>query len=361
MKTIKTHLLKRSLFSLFFMICAMFQIFIIAENNEKDESLFFSYDFEKETPKTKFTSPPAYYITIAEGNSATAGVTSYTDSNNEVSNMLTPYGVGQRNATGVVNLNAFPKKATDYSVIWKQCNDNATGEYKTGVVLRADISEIGTSRKGYVQGIMEGYVLLPYKTPSNGSEFRIYKSTSDVELNMLVNTPASDFSPGAKQPVWYRASVSGTENVLLTLEYSLDSLEWSLGATYTDTDATFQSGATQLLWGLAVTRTDFYFDNITFSGLAEDGIDTPDNPDEPSDSDEELFEYGGEGKHLRTSTMVGNTSREMIIYLPKDLPENRPLLISCHGANQEESIRRMRQNIIWLPICQICNCISRGY
>ena len=32
---------------------------------------------------------------------------------------------------------------------------------------------------------------------------------------------------------------------------------------------------------------------------------------------------------------VGGTSRNYIVYVPKNLGENRPLLISCHGMNQD--------------------------
>lgn len=332
--TYENFIKRRFLFVALFLVATVLQFSIRAG---EPHYITFTYDFQAEIARTEFTVPPAYYITIGKGNTATAGVVSYTDSKGNTGNMLTPYGVGQRNATGVVNLNAFPKKATDYSVTWKQCNDDANGDYKTGVVLRADTSKIGTSTTGYVQGFMEGYVLLPYKTARNGSEFRIYKSTADQNLSMLVNTPVPTLSPAAKQPVWYRASVSGDAEVVLLLEYSIDSVEWNVGATYTDMEATFKSGATQLLWGLAISRTDFYFDNITFHGLAEDEIDTPDNPDEPKIVDEEL-NFGGEGKHIRLKTPVttnGTTiTREMIVYLPNDLPENMPLLISCHGSGQ---------------------------
>lgn len=312
---------------------------ILAERSASEtleEFITYTYDFQKEIARTELTNPPAYFVTIGKTNAASAGVVSYKDANENVSNVLTPYGVGQRNTTGVLNLNAFPKKATDYSVTWKQYNDATTGEYKTGVVLRADTSKVGTATTGYVQGFMEGYVLLPYKTPRSGSEFRIYKSTSDVNLQMLVNTPAPDFSPVAKQAVWYRASVSGDAEVHLTIEYSTDSIIWEMGAEYIDEDATFQSGATQLLWGLAISRTDFYFDNITFYGLAEDDIDTPDNPEEPQVTDGiEMPHLGGLGKHLKVRTPVGSLTREMIIYVPENLSENSPLLISLAGANQD--------------------------
>ena len=32
---------------------------------------------------------------------------------------------------------------------------------------------------------------------------------------------------------------------------------------------------------------------------------------------------------------VGNTTRTMIVYAPRDLPEQPPLIIACHGANQD--------------------------
>ena len=37
---------------------------------------------------------------------------------------------------------------------------------------------------------------------------------------------------------------------------------------------------------------------------------------------------------------VGNTQRTMIPYVPKNLPANRPLIISCHGANQDAAYQK---------------------
>ena len=38
--------------------------------------------------------------------------------------------------------------------------------------------------------------------------------------------------------------------------------------------------------------------------------------------------------------VVNNTTRNYIVYAPKDLGENRPLLISCHGMNQDANYQR---------------------
>ncbi|MCW3806957.1 glycoside hydrolase family 98 domain-containing protein [Plebeiibacterium marinum] len=233
------------------------------------------YDFSNDVVTTSAQTPPALDVTIGKNNTATAGVVSYTDTNGNTSNMLTPYSCGQRNSTGVMDLNLFSQESTDYSVTWKQ-TVGSDSYYKVGVLLRGDVNNVGSASTGYTQGIMEGYLLLVYTVgPDDRSEFRIYKSTSDNGLNMLKNGYV-DLSPSLRQPVWYRASVSGSSNVELTLEYSIDNINWETGSSASDASSTaFQAGATQVVWGLAADNVDFYLDDITFKGF-ESANGTPD-------------------------------------------------------------------------------------
>ncbi len=225
------------------------------------------YNFSDDVATTTGTTPPAKDIVIGIGNSATAGVVSYTDADDITSNVFTPYGTGQRNATGVANLDLFKTDATDYSVTWKQCVGSES--YKVGVLLRVDPNNVGGSSSGYVQGIMNGYLFIVY-TAGYTSEFRIYKSTSDLNLAMLKNTGVNTLLPESGQPIWYRASVSGNSSVSLTFEYSTDGVNWNVGTSTTDNVfPTFSSGASQIVWGLAVTNVDFYLDDITFNGFTE--------------------------------------------------------------------------------------------
>lgn len=320
-------------------VVSVLQSATLAANKDCTECITYTYHFQNDKVQTLATVPPAFFTQIGNGNAGSAGVISYTGTDG-VSNVFKPFGVGQRNSTAVVNLKAFPKKASDYSVTWKQYYDTPTEGYKTGVVLRADTSKVGNATTGYVQGIMNGYVLLPYSNASNGCEFRIYKSTSNTSLSMLTNVPVPSLISEAKKPVWYRASVSGTTQVQLTLEYSTDSLIWNIGATVIDSDTPFQVGATQLIWGLAVSRTDFCFDNITFNGIAEDGIDTSDNTEEPT-TDIVITGLGGQGKHYKMTIPVStngvSATREMIVYVPQNISENCPMLISCHGSGQGDA------------------------
>lgn len=233
------------------------------------KAVFVTYDFTDDKASNRATTPPAIGVTVSKGNTATAGVVSYTDANGVSSNMLKAYSAGPRNGTGVLNLNLFSRKATDYSVTWKQCLGSTTSEYKIGVLLRGDTANIGGSNTGYVQGIMQGYLFIVYVTPSqNKSEFRIYKSTSAYNtLDMKVNSGVDGLLPSAKQPMWYRASASGSSRVELTFEYSTDSLNWNTAATLSDFSLPFESGATQVVWGLAGSQDNFYLDNITFHGI----------------------------------------------------------------------------------------------
>ena len=230
------------------------------------EPIFKKYDFTNDVSSTTATTPPAINATIGASNSATAGVVSYTDINNLTSNVLKPYGVGQKSATGVIDLNAFSAAGTDYSVTWKQYIGSDTSQYKVGVLLRGDNTKVGDATTGYVQGIKQGYLFIVYNTGTS-SEFRIYQSTSGG-LNMLMNTSVGTLDPASKQPILYRASVSGTTITNLKFEYSTDNgTNWKTGATVTDNNSPYQSGSTQIVWGLAVNSLDFYMDDISFSGF----------------------------------------------------------------------------------------------
>lgn len=227
------------------------------------------YNFSDDVATTSASTPPALNTAIGSGNLATAGVVSFTDLNGVTSNMLKPYSGGARNGTGVIDLSLFSKKSTDYSVTWKQCIGVISKDYKVGMLLRGDISKIGDATTGYVQGIMQGYVFLPYTVAAGGTQFRIYKSTSSTSLTTLVNTTVSTLTPTLTQPVWYRASVSGTTSVALKLEYSTDSITWSTGSAYTDASSVFTAGATQFVWGLNTNNFDHYLDNVVFNGIEE--------------------------------------------------------------------------------------------
>jgi len=227
------------------------------------------YDFTNDVATTTAASGtvPALNMTIGTGNTTTAGVVSYTDANNATSNRFRPYTGGNRNATGIVNLNLFPTNASDYSVTWKQSVGSASTDYKVGVLLRGN-SPVGDASTGYVQGMMNGYVFIAYTaggaaTPH--SEFRIYRSTSATSLNVLVNLTVNGLIPTVGQSVWYRASATGSTSVNLKLEYSTDSINWNIGATATDASTVFTSGATQLVYGLGSGNYNFYVDDIAFS------------------------------------------------------------------------------------------------
>lgn len=227
------------------------------------------YDFSNDVATTWATTPPALNITVGTGNLATAGVVSYTDATGKTSNMFKPFTGNDRNSTGIFNLNAFSKTSTDYSVTWKQClGVVAATDYKIGIVLRADQTKVGNGSTYYAQGIMQGYVFIAYNVNGARTEFRTYRSTSSTNLSMLSNTTVSTLLPAAGQPIWYRASVSGSSTVILKLEYSTDSITWNAGTTTTDSNVpAFTSGGTQLIWGLGAGNLDFYLDNITFYGI----------------------------------------------------------------------------------------------
>ncbi len=226
-------------------------------------SLLKVYTFTDDVASTSAQTPPAANIMVGPANGATAGVVSYTDANGNTGNYLKAYSGGVRNATAALNLDLFPSNATDYTVTWKQAiAAPGTGkEYKNGVLLRGT-EPAGTATTGYVQGLKQGYLFIVYNPGTANAQFRIYRSTA-TGLTTLVNASPATLVPVANQPLWYRAGVSG---VSLKLEYSTDSITWNTGAQTTDaTSASYTSGATQFVWGLAATSYDFYIDNITLA------------------------------------------------------------------------------------------------
>ena len=229
------------------------------------------YDFTEDTPKNSYTNPPAKDISVATGNLAKAGVISYKSLNEISDNALMIYdGGNNRNGTGVINLNRFTDECTDYGITWKQYISSNTESYKTGVILRGDKNNIGTSKTGYTQGLMHGYVFIAYNNKSAGNtEFRIYSSTESTNLNMHTNVTVS-INPVADKPIWYRASVSGIAPVILKFEYSLDNETWTTATSYSDINTSFANGSSQFLWGLAAAKSGFYIDDIIFKGITYD-------------------------------------------------------------------------------------------
>ncbi|MEI6948160.1 glycoside hydrolase family 98 domain-containing protein [Paraflavisolibacter sp. H34] len=233
-----------------------------------------AYTFTADAATTGAANPPAANITVAAGNTATAGVVDYTDAGGATGNRFRAYSGGQRNATGAMDLNLFPADATDYSVTWKQSVGTANTDYKAGVLLRGS-GEAGTATTGYVQGLRQGYLFIVYTANGQAtkhSEFRVYRSTSATSLNTLVNTSVNSLVPAVGQSIWYRATVSGTALVSLKLEYSTDSLTWTTGATASDASGAFPAGATQLVWGLGTPNYNFFLDDITLNAIKPSGV-----------------------------------------------------------------------------------------
>jgi glucuronoarabinoxylan endo-1,4-beta-xylanase len=229
------------------------------------------YDFTNDAVTTAATTPPAEGITVASGNSATAGVVSYTDLVPSTSNRFRAYTGGNRNATGVMDLNWFPNNATDYAVTWKEAV-GSNADYKVGVLLRGN-APVGTATTGYVQGMMQGYLFIAYTakgSANTATQFRIYPSSAGTSLPAYVNNAVSALVPAIGQNVWYRASVTGSSPVNMKFEYSTDSITWVTAATASDASAArFTSGATQLVWGLGSPNYNFFLDNISYKAFSK--------------------------------------------------------------------------------------------
>lgn len=200
---------------------------------------------------------------------------SYADAYGVESNMLTPYGGGQRNSTGAIDLDLFTKSSSDYSVTWKQYLGSSEAGFKVGVLLRGDTAKLGDGESGYVEGMMNGYLFIAYSTGSS-SEFRIYRSTDSYNIVNRLTISYADIDADEGEPMWYRASVSGDPKVDLLLEYSTDNVNWKTGATATDNGpGIFTSGATQLIWGLGLGNVDYNVDDIIYNGFSDDSKDLP--------------------------------------------------------------------------------------
>lgn len=265
------------------------------------------YDFEDDAVSSGASNPPAEGITRGVGNLCTAGVSNYTDSENHTSKMLRMYTAPSANGTGVLDLERFTRKSTDYSVTWRQVV-TSSGDYKNGVILRGDTSTVGNANQGYTMGIMAGYYMNVYNH-GTVTDFRIYKSTSSKQLNMF-NSASVSLQAALGESIWYRASVSGSSKVTLKIEYSTDGENWKLGTSTTDEGGEFLQGATQFVWGLAASPNNFLIDDITFEGITYDegvvnGIQSVDSP--AAVQYEEYFDVAG--RRIRP----GDVSKSVII------------------------------------------------
>ena len=229
------------------------------------------YNFTEDTPSTSAQTPPADNVSVGVGNDATAGVFSYTDANGLTSNVLKPYSVAGKNGTGVLNLDLFSKASTDYSVTWKQYY-TTSGDFKNGMLLRGDVSNLGDASSGYEKGLMFGYLFLPYRYGS-GIQFRVYKTSSATSMYPMISKDIA-ITVSTGNPIWYRATISGTASVSLKLEYSTDGTTWNVGVEGTDSANPYQSGATQAVWGLWASSTGFCMDDITFEGVESEEAST---------------------------------------------------------------------------------------
>ena len=230
-----------------------------------------NYDFENDAVSAMAKNPPAEGITRGAGNSCTAGVVNYKDTDGNQSKMLKIYSSNSNHGTGVLNFDKFTRKATDYSVTWRQVL-TANGDFKNGVVLRGDTTMIGNGTKGYTQGMMAGYYLC-VRNNNGSTEFRVYRSTDTGISQFNGSTVSLPLATG--QSMWYRASVSGTSRVELKLEYSTDGGQtWNVGTSTTDEGGAFAQGATQYVWGLDAQRNNFLIDDISFEGITYEGVET---------------------------------------------------------------------------------------
>lgn len=225
------------------------------------------YDFESDEVSSGASNPPADGISCGAGNSCTAGVADYTDSENRTSKVLRVYSANSAHGTGVLNLERFTRKSTDYSVTWRQVV-TSSGDYKNGVILRGDTATVGNAGQGYTPGIMAGYYMNVYNHGGT-TDFRIYKSTDSKELKMF-NSASTSLSASSGRSIWYRASVSGASKVALKIEYSTDGKSWQTGTSTTDEGGDFLQGATQFVWGLDASRNNFLIDDISFEGITYD-------------------------------------------------------------------------------------------
>ena len=267
------------------------------------------YDFEDDAVSSGASNPPAEGITRGVGNLCTAGVSNYTDSENRTSKMLRVYTAPSANGTGVLDLERFTRKSTDYSVTWRQVV-TSSGDYKNGVVLRGDTLTIGNANQGYTPGIMAGYYMNVYNH-GTVTDFRIYKSTSSKQLNMF-NSASVSLQAALGKSIWYRASVLGSSKVTLKIEYSTDGETWHLGTSTTDEGGEFQQGATQYVWGLAASQGNFLIDDISFEGITydegvENGIYSAEETTATVER-EEFFDLSGR-RILPGDSMTGVTIR----------------------------------------------------
>lgn len=252
------------------------------------------YDFTDDKAGSYATTPPAKDVTKPTYGQVTAGVVSY-----KGSNMLKIYTTSGRHSSGALDLNKFTSKATDYSVTWKQYY-GASSSYKVGMMLRAG-KVVGNSTAGYAQGFRSGYLFIANNDPSGGNTtFRIYKSTESTNLNSLV-TQSAALQTSQGTPVWYRVSVNGYPIVNLTFEYSTDGENWTIGAQTVDASGSFQSGSTQIAWGLDATASNFFLDDITFDGVTFD----------PTAVKGVMSEAGNDGGTADIYNLQGQKVREM--------------------------------------------------
>ncbi len=223
---------------------------VVIESNESD-----LYTFQNDVASDSAGTPAAEQISVSSGS---AGVVSYTDAANNVSNCLKAYSTGGTNKTGVADLNMFPPKSSDYSIIWKEYYQTAGS--KKGILMRGS-PENGFST--YAEGLKQGYLFVTENNEDNTVTLKPYIVETAALTAKSAYTSTFKLQPG--QPCWYRATVRGNQ---MKFECSADSANWSGGNTATFSDNKYTQGSTQLVWGLGSDNLNWLIDNISIKTSA---------------------------------------------------------------------------------------------
>ncbi|NLT03293.1 MAG: glycosyl hydrolase family 98 [Bacteroidales bacterium] len=209
-----------------------------------------NYAFNNETASDSATTPAAEFITVLSGS---AGVALYTDNSGLANNGLKTYSSGSLNGTGVAELDLFPNRSGDYSVIWRA--GSTTDGSKMGLLLRAN-GEAGSC--AYAEGLKQGYLFIVNYTADQRLLLKPYVAGASGLTAKATHT--SSFTVPTNKTYWLRASAYGSN---LVFECSSDSLNWEGAASTTFTDTTYIVGGTQLVWGLNSNNFSGVMDNLT--------------------------------------------------------------------------------------------------
>lgn len=203
------------------------------------------YTFEQDSTSTEATTPVAEMITVQSGS---AGIVQC-EQEATTPHCFKSYTNGSTNNTGVADLDLYSVAPYNSSITWK---GYGTAGNKTAILMR------GSDSCNYATGMKQGYLFVAENNADNTVTLRTYIATAEGITEKSNYT--SRFVVPSNSACWYRAVTFGTQ---ILFECSSDGKSWQGGAETAFTDARYERGAVQLLWGMGSNNGSILIDQIS--------------------------------------------------------------------------------------------------